>query len=112
MTTTIAPSPAAKWWSEHQPLLEHALAAIKSREYYSAYPEVPSGKIYGENAQAEGKAALENRLGKRFELSQPGTTAWIGAEKSPFGVTIGVTYPQIDAEQLIPAVQRAQREWA
>lgn len=112
MTTTIAPSPAGKWWSEYQPLLDHALAAIKSREYYSAYPEVPSGKIYGENAQAEGKAALENRLGKRFELSQPGTTGWIGAEKSPFGVTIGVTYPQIDADQVIPAMQRAQREWS
>lgn len=112
MTTTIAPSPASQWFSEHQPLLDHALAAIKSREYYSAYPEVPSGKIYGENAQAEGKAKLEARLGKRFELAQPGTTGWIGAERSPFGVTIGVTYPQIDADQVIAAMQNAQRDWA
>jgi phenylacetic acid degradation protein paaN len=100
------------WFNEHQPLLDHALAAIKSREYYSAYPEVPSGKIYGETAQADGKAALEARLGKRFELAQPGTTGWIGAERSPFGVQIGVTYPQVDIDQIIPAMQRAGRDWS
>ncbi|MBV8424553.1 MAG: phenylacetic acid degradation protein PaaN, partial [Candidatus Eremiobacteraeota bacterium] len=63
MTTTIAPSPARAWFNEHQPVLDRALAAIKSREYYSAYPESPSPKVYGESAQADGKAALERRLG-------------------------------------------------
>ena len=112
MTTTIAPSPARAWFNELQPVLDRALAAIKSREYYSAYPESPSPKVYGESAQADGKAALERRLGKRFELAQPGTTGWIGAERSPFGVNIGVTYPQVDVDQLLLAMQRAQRDWA
>lgn len=112
MATATAPSLSLAWFNEHRPMLDQALAAIKSREYFSAFPEVPSGKIYGENAQAEGKAALERRLGKRFELAQPGTAGWIGAEHSPFGVPIGVSYPQVDAAQLLSAMQRAQRDWA
>jgi phenylacetic acid degradation protein paaN len=112
MTTTVAPKAGLGWFNEHQPMLDRALAAIKSREYYSAFPEVPSGKIYGETAQADGKAALERRLGKRFELSQPGTTGWIGTERSPFGVAIGVSYPQIDVDQMLAAALRAQHDWA
>ncbi|MBV8600383.1 MAG: phenylacetic acid degradation protein PaaN [Candidatus Eremiobacteraeota bacterium] len=116
MTTTTAPPPAgsaaAAWFDQHQPLLDRALATIRTREYWSAYPESPSPKNYGENAQAQGKTALEARLGTRFELAQPGTVGWIGAERSPFGVAIGVTYPQIDQDALLAAVTRAQRDWA
>jgi phenylacetic acid degradation protein paaN len=112
MTTVLAPSLGLAWFQQHQPMLDRALAAIRSREYYAAFPEVPSGKIYGESAQADGQAALERRLGKRFELSQPGTIGWIGAERSPFGVDIGVTYPQVGADQLFAAMQQAQRSWS
>ncbi|MBV8355191.1 MAG: aldehyde dehydrogenase family protein, partial [Candidatus Eremiobacteraeota bacterium] len=100
-----------EWFNKHQPLLDKALATIKSREYWSAFAESPSPKNYGENAQAEGKTALENRLGKRFELAQPGTSEWIGAERSPFGIPIGVTYPKPDLGGLLPAMQKAQRNW-
>ena len=30
-----------------------ALAALAERGYWSAYPEAPSGKVYGETAAAE-----------------------------------------------------------
>ena len=40
----------------HRETLEQALRAIESRAYHSAYPEVPSGKIYGETAKADGPA--------------------------------------------------------
>jgi phenylacetic acid degradation protein paaN len=112
MTTATIPSPAREWFREHRPLLDRALAAIKSREYYSAYPEIPSGKIYGESAQAEGKAAFDRRLGKRFELAQPGTGGWTGAERSPFGVPLNVTYPKPSVDQLLAAVRQAQRGWS
>lgn len=112
MTTATISSPAAQWFKEHQPLLDRALGAIRSREYYSAYPEVPSGKVYGENAQAEGKAAFDRRLGKRFELAQPGTSAWIGAERSPFGLPLQITYPRPAIDQLLAAARQAQRGWA
>jgi len=112
MTTTTAPPLPLTWFQQHQPMLDHALAATRSREYYSAFPEVPSGKIYGETAQADGKAAFDARLGKRFELAQPGTTAWIGAERSPFGLPIGVTYPKPAIDQLLNAARVAQQVWA
>ena len=112
MTTTTMPTLPAQWFAQHQPLLDRALSAIRSREYFSAYPETPSGKIYGENAQADGKAAFDRRLGKRFELAQPGTTGWIGAERSPFGLPIGVTYPKVAIDPLLSAVKAAQRDWA
>src|SRR5581483_11362449 len=108
--TTATLSPARGWFDEHRPLLDRALAAIRSREYYSAYPEVPSGKVYGENAQAEGKAAFDRRLGKRFELAQPGTGAWIGAERSPFGLPLHVSYPKPAIDQLLPAIDRSDRK--
>jgi phenylacetic acid degradation protein paaN len=111
MTTATIPSPAIGWFNEHQPILGRALAAIRSREYFSAYPETPSGKVYGENAQAEGKAAFDRRLGKRFELAQPGTTGWIGAERSPFGLPLQVSYPKVSLEQLLAAARQAQRDW-
>ena len=111
MTTTTAASPAMEWFAQHQPLLDRGLAAMRSREYFSAFPETPSGKIYGEDAQAKGKAAFDARLGKRFELAQPGTSDWIGAERSPFGVPIGVTYPKPALDVFLPAVAAAQRDW-
>jgi len=51
-------------------------------------------------------------LGKRFELAQPGTAGWIGAERSPFGIAIGITYPKVEVDKLLGAVAIAQRGWA
>lgn len=112
MTTTMQAAPGQMWFQAHQPLLDKALATIKSREYWSAFPESPSPRNYGETAQAEGKARLEARLGKRFELAQPGTAGWIGAERSPFGIPIGVSYPKADLDKLVSAAGDAQRRWA
>src|SRR5262249_40428640 len=58
------------------------------------------------------KAAIARRLGKRFELAQPGTTGWIGTERSPLGIALGVSYPQIDPDALLQAATAAGRDWA
>ena len=44
-------------FERHRKTLEGALDAIRTRRYFSAYPEVPSGKVYGETAKADGEAA-------------------------------------------------------
>jgi phenylacetic acid degradation protein paaN len=98
-------------FGKHEKQLNDALAAIRRRTYWSAYPEVPSGKIYGETAKDEGLAAFEARRNKYFDLGQPGSTGRIGAEVSPFGPALGITYPQADLDQLIPAVRRAADAW-
>ena len=69
--------------SEHRPTLERAREAIRSREYFSQFPE--SIKAQPEGATEAGKAAYEAHLGRRFELDQAGTVGWVGAERSPYG---------------------------
>lgn len=95
----------------HEELLAKAVEANHRRECFSAYPEIPSGKIYGENARAEGERAYEARLGARFEIDQGGTKDWIGREVSPYGPALGITYPQVDLDVLFPAVECALRSW-
>ena len=99
------------FFERHQKLLEQAVAANRSRTYWSAYPEVPSGKVYGENAKAEGQAAFEARLNKPFQLDQPGTTGTVGGEVSPYGMSLGVTYPRPNINLLLKAVQAALPAW-
>ncbi len=98
-------------FEKHQATLEGAVAAIASRAYWSAYPEMPSPKAYGENAAEEGKKAFEAHLGKAFELGQPGQSGWLGGEKSPYGIALDVQYPVCDPEALIAAGQAAMKGW-
>ena len=58
------------FFKQHKPLLEEAVSAIETRGFYSAYPEVPSGKIYGETAKQDGKDAFEGYVGSTFILNQ------------------------------------------
>ncbi|MHC4107030.1 MAG: phenylacetic acid degradation protein PaaN [Planctomycetota bacterium] len=98
-------------FEHHRKTLEGALSAIRTRTYWSAYPEVPSGKIYGETAKQDGQSAFEGRLNTPFELDQPGTSGMVGAEISPFGPKLGITYPQPDLDKLLPAAQAAMGSW-
>ena len=95
----------------HRETLDRALAALADRGYWSAYPESPSPRVYGETAAAEGLAAHEAHLGKRFELDQAGTVGWVGAEKSPYGPELGVTYPKADLDVLLAAARDAMPAW-
>jgi phenylacetic acid degradation protein paaN len=95
----------------HQKILDGALAAIRSRTYWSAYPEIPSGKIYGENARADGQAAFEARLNKPFVIDQPGSVGMVGTEVSPYGKPLGITYPKADLNVLLKAMKGAIPAW-
>ena len=45
-------------FDRHRKTLEDAVSAIHTRGYHSAFPEIPSGKIYGETARKDGQSAL------------------------------------------------------
>ena len=94
-------------FDKHQAKLESALNAIHTRGYWAAYNEMPSPKTYGETAADDGKKAFEAHLGQKFDLQQPGTTAWLGGENSPFGIDLNVSYPVSDIQALIDAGQAA-----
>jgi phenylacetic acid degradation protein paaN len=95
----------------HADTLAKARAAIAERGYWSAYPESPSPRVYGESAAADGKKAFEAYLGSAFPLVQPGTTGEVSSEVSPFGVDLGVTYPHSDVDALVLAARAAMPEW-
>jgi len=94
--------------AKHQALLDQAIAATRDRAHFSAYPEAPSGKIYGETAKADAEAAFAALLGKPFA---PGDTQ-IGDERSPFGPALGITYPAHAPATLVLRAQIAAPAWA
>lgn len=99
---------AADAFARHRETLDKAVQATRTREYFSAYPESPSPRIYGETAAADGKAAFEALLGKDFPLSTPGADGTVATEKSPFGLPLGVRYPRVTPDG-VPALLEASR---
>jgi phenylacetic acid degradation protein paaN len=99
------------FFSQHQDLLEQAVRAINTRGYWSPFPEMPSGKVYGENANDDGKAAFQARLKKSFPLDEPGITGQIGAEISPYGFPLEITYPKVDLDTLFHGIRDAAKSW-
>ncbi len=102
----------AEFFAAHRETLDKALEAITTRGYWSPYPEMPSGKLYGETAKAEGEAAFKAALGTRFALDQPGDGRWIGAEVSPYGFALEISYPAAGVDQLVAASETARARWA
>ncbi|NJP31526.1 phenylacetic acid degradation protein PaaN [Micromonospora sp. HSS6-12] len=98
-------------YDRHADTLTRALTAISERGYWSAYPESPSPRVYGETAAADGKAAFEAYLGRDFPLDQPGDGSTVATEASPFGVDLGVRYPHAAADQLVAAATAALPAW-
>jgi phenylacetic acid degradation protein paaN len=106
-TTHIPQTDAARALvDKHREVIDAAVHAIGSREFYSRYPESPSPRVYGEEAGPAGQRAYDAHVGRRYEAlaSQPllagRDDAWVGAEVSPYGPVLGVTYPHYGADQL------------
>lgn len=99
------------FFAAHRETLEKAVAAFRGRGYWSPYSEAPSGKIYGETAATDGETAFKARLNKPFVLDLPGVTGHAGAERSPYGFDLGVTYPAASADTLLQAARLALPAW-
>ena len=98
-------------FERHRALLESALKAIAERGYWSAFAESPSPKVYGEGAAEAGKSAFEALLNNPFPLELPGTIGTVGAERSPYGIALGVRYPKVDLDALFAAIAKAEPVW-
>ncbi|MHC5023281.1 MAG: phenylacetic acid degradation protein PaaN [Planctomycetota bacterium] len=97
-------------FDRHRETLEKAVQAIHTRQHFSAYPEVPSGKIYGASARDEGLEAFKARLNTPFQLDQP-ASGTVGDEVSPYGMALGITYPKADLDALASAAGTALPSW-
>ncbi|MFI6904937.1 phenylacetic acid degradation protein PaaN [Nonomuraea sp. NPDC050394] len=98
-------------FEQNRETLDQALSAISERGYWSAYPESPSPRVYGEGAAERGKEAFEAYLGRPFPTDQPSSGDPAGAERSPYGIELGVTYPRPDVADLIAAAKAALPAW-
>lgn len=97
---------------KHRSTLDQALDTIRSRAYWSPYPEHP--KAYGADGSldaAAGLAAHQSLLNTRFDLDQPGTDGWTGGETSPYGPSLGIEYPHADLDVLLPAMRAGMGAW-
>ncbi len=97
-------------FAEHRATLARALGAIDRREYWTPYPDSP--RAYGDDAPVSGEAAFQERLGARFELGQPAQGWTAGDESSPYGIDLGITYPNASVATLLDASAEAQPGWA
>lgn len=97
---------------KHAETLSQAIAAVRERTFYAHWAEAPSGKLYGESANEEGRRRFEALLGKPFqELLQQHNGVWVGHEESPYGFPLGITYPQLPVATALAFAQRAQHQW-
>ncbi|MGH3354652.1 MAG: phenylacetic acid degradation protein PaaN [Nocardioidaceae bacterium] len=100
--------PVPELESRHRPVLDQAMEAIRERSFFSAYPESPSPKVYGDEAAAKGKAAFEAMLGKDFPIETPGAEGAVATEKSPFGFPLEVRYPRLSADGVDTLIRAAR----
>lgn len=94
----------------HRALLDGALEAISTRTCWSGFPEMPSGKIYGQTAKEDGAAAFKARMNAEFAIDQP-SDGFNGGEASPYGFELGIRYPKPDLNGLLAAAQKAIAAW-
>lgn len=99
-------------FDRHRGLLETAVNALSERGFWSPFPEVPSGKIYGETAKDDGEAAFKALIGSQFILPGHPEDGRSGCEKSPWGVDLDIRYPVTDVDHLIAASAAAGEAWA
>jgi phenylacetic acid degradation protein paaN len=114
MTSAPTAPAATDWLAAHRERLDGALAAIRSRGYYSAFPESPSPRVYGETAAQDGKAAFEAHRGTTYPLQTPGATGTVSSEQSPYGIGLDVQYPRMTEDgldELLSAAQRGLADW-
>jgi phenylacetic acid degradation protein paaN len=101
----------AELYQTHRELLDRAISAAAARDYWSAFPESPSKKVYGEQAAPAGDRAFTALLGKPFPVDVPGAVGTVATERSPYGIELGVSYPKADPLALVAAARAATPGW-
>ncbi|RJL34026.1 phenylacetic acid degradation protein PaaN [Bailinhaonella thermotolerans] len=100
------------FFARHRDLLERAIEATRSRDYWSPYPESPSTSVYGEAAPAQGEQAFRAHLGRPFDLpGHPGQGRTPATEVSPYGFALEVTYPRVEPDEAVAAARKGVPAW-
>ncbi|MBX9724857.1 MAG: aldehyde dehydrogenase family protein, partial [Candidatus Obscuribacterales bacterium] len=101
-------------FEKHRATIERAIEAVHKREFYAAYPEMPSPQVYGETAEADQKKLFESQLDSKFERLEQSHDQWLNSdEQSPYTQKkLGISYPVFaDLNKYIAASQAAAADW-
>jgi len=111
--TAQATKPTHPLLDQHAGVLDEIRQALAERSWFSRYPESPSPRVYGETAAADGLAAYEAHLNRPYaaELASGVTGTFVGSEVSPYGPTLGVSYPALDLDAALAAARAAVPAW-
>ena len=103
---------SSPYFDKHREKLDAAVAASASREYYSAYDESPSPRVYGESAAGEGRRRSRRGRARPSRSRRPGSDGTVATERSPFGFDLEVSYPRAhDLDALLAAAQAGMKAW-
>src|SRR3954471_14119827 len=105
---------ARELFDTHRDTLDQAVEATRTREYFSAYPESPSPRVYGETAAADGQAAFDAVRKSEFSVVSPGAEGVVATEESPFGLPLDIAYPRMTAaglDELLAAAEAGKSVW-
>jgi phenylacetic acid degradation protein paaN len=98
-------------FNKHKSLLDSAVNALQSRNYFSPYPESP--RAYDESADAKAREWLSGVMNNDLQVGTTTGASWHGEEISPFlQVGLGVKYPVHSVDSLIQRGQHAHRSWS
>ena len=98
----------------YRPLLAEAISAVHARQFYAAYPESPSPKVYGETASEAGLAAFQLQLENNFAGLSQKTNAWLQSdEQSPYTLKpLKISYPICnELDTYVSQSQVAFKQW-
>jgi phenylacetic acid degradation protein paaN len=97
-------------YKKHEKVLKEAQTAMRTRGFWSPYPEHP--RAYGEGKTEEGQLAFGRHMNEPFKEFGIDAENWIGEEISPYWQTgLGISYPQLPVSQLISNAELA-KSWA
>ncbi len=96
-------------FERHETLLNRAVEAIHTREFWSPYSE--NLKKYSEDAVKSAPEAFKALCNQHFELEGPASVKKITGERSPYGFDLGTSYDQPDMDTLVDVMHALIPQW-
>ncbi len=95
----------------HKDTLTRALEEINNRGYWSPYFEIPSSKVYGAGKKEESISSFKSQLNNKYTIKGLESDKYLGAETSPYGFDLGITYPSIPSDKLVADSKVSMKQW-
>ena len=94
-------------YETHRELLDRAIAAAGTRDYWSAYPGVAQ-QVRLRRGRRPGRRAGVPRAARTptSRSTCPARSGSVATERSPYGFDLGVRYPKADPAALVAAAKR------